>query len=278
MKTKARFYSLIVFIFFLQTVLVSTAFATTRIMPLGDSITEGFNSGELDPDRQVSYRKALWDKLIAAGYDVDFVGSLDSGSALFADPDHEGHNGWTDDEIVNGRPITEPDAGKLDEWLNDRRPDIVLLHIGTNDLDPDPDQVEDILNVIDAYSTDTWVILALIIKRSCLPWVQPCPGDDETTAFNDAVLFMANGRAGDKIVIVDMEDGAGIDYHREHVGDMWNDLHPFQYGIGYAKMADEWYSTLEQILLDPDPDPDPDPPNNSSGGSSGGCFIGTITE
>jgi hypothetical protein len=208
----------------------------------------------------------LWDKLVSAGYDIDFVGSLNSGSALFADGDHEGHTGWTDDEIVNGRPITDPGAGKLEDWLVDDQPDIVLLHIGTNSLDPSPDQVKDILNVIDAYSTDTWVILALIIKRSCDPYAPPCPGDDDTTDFNDAVLFMANGRSGDKIVIVDMEDGAGIDYRRQPAGDMWDDLHPFQYGIGYAKMADEWFSALEQIL--------PDPPKKSSGSDSG-CFIGT---
>ena len=274
MRLKTFFISFIVFVFIIQASLFSVAAAATRIMPLGDSITQGMASGEGMPDRQVSYRKALWDELIDAGYDVDFVGSLNSGSALFADGDHEGHNGWTDYEIVNGNGV--PAEGKLNEWLAAHQPDVVLLHIGTNGLDPSPDDVEDILTGIDTYSTDIWVILALIIKRGCAPWVQPCPGDNDTTAFNDAVLFMANNRIdnGDKIVIVDMEDGAGIDYRRKPAGDMWDDLHPFQYGIGYTKMADEWFSALEQILPDPDPDPDPDPPNNSSGGG-GGCFIGT---
>jgi len=276
MRVKTRFFSLIIFIFFLQTVLISTVFATTKIMPLGDSITQGFSSGEPDEDRQVSYRKALWDKLQSGRYDVEFVGSLNSGFTIFGSLDpafHEGHPGWTDDEIVNGRPIVEPDAGKLDEWLNDHRPDIVLLHIGTNGLDPDPDQVEDILNVIDAYSTDTWVILALIINR--LGHV--CPDPSVTTDFNGNVFDMANDRitAGDKIIIVDMECGAGIDYVLQPAGDMNDNLHPYQdpttgEAPGYAKMADVWFSALEQIL----PDPDPDPPNNSSSSNSG-CFIGT---
>ena len=275
MKTKARFYSLIVFIFFLQTVLVSTAFATTRIMPLGDSITEGFSSGEPDPDRQVSYRKALWDKLIAAGYDVDFVGSLDSGSALFADPDHEGHEGLRDDEM----------AVFIYGWLEVNPADIILLHIGTNDLDSSPADVKDILDEIDRYeadySTEITVVLSRIINRS--------PYSGTTTLYNNSVEVMANARVNDsnnpaypdKIIFgveADMEDGAGIDYDIQPAGDMYDNLHPYQFGTGYAKMADVWYSALEQILLDPDPDPDPDPPNNSSGGSSGGCFIGTITE
>ena len=70
-----------------------------------------------------------------------------------------------------------------------------------------------------------------------------------------------------------MEDGAGMDYRLSgDGGDMNNDLHPYQPGSGYAKMADVWFSALEQILTDPDPDPDP--PDNSSSSDSG-CFIGT---
>ena len=270
MRTKTQFFYFLLLIFFLQTVLVSVAAAATRIMPLGDSITWGYESGESFETRQTSYRKALWEKLVDAGYDIDFVGSLISGEDVFDDPEHEGHNGWRDDQIVNGNPIY-PDAGKLNEWMADYEPDIVLLHIGTNGLDPSPDDVEDILDEIDNYSLETWVILARIINRID----HVCPNNSATTIFNDNVEAMAQDRIdtlGDKIKIVDMECGAGINYLEYSSGDMWDDLHPFQYGIGYAKMADEWFSALEQIL--PDPDPDPDPPNNSSGGG-GGCFIGT---
>ena len=83
---------------------------------------------------------------------------------------------------------------------------------------------------------------------------------------------MAQARMpGDKIKIVDMEDGAGIDYDMRPAGDMFDLLHPYQYGAGYDKMADVWYSALVQILP-----PDPDPPDNSSSSDSG-CFIGSAT-
>ena len=264
MKAKARFFSLIVFIFFLQAVLVSSAFAVTRIMPLGDSITEGYASGALNENYEVSYRKALWDKLINAGYDVDFVGTLNSGSTLFADGDHEGHRGWTDDEIVNGRPVTEPGAGKLADWLAVYQPDIVLLHIGTNGLDPSPDDVADILDVIDNFSADTYVILARIINRACCKDIPPCSECGITTTFNDHVEDMAYSRVyntsdpayPDNITFgadVDMEDGAGIDYHLWASGDMENDLHPHQHSTtgeapGYEKMANVWFSALQEIL------------------------------
>ena len=89
----------------LQIVLVVNIGATVRIMPLGDSITNGNSSGAV-PDNAayyVSYRKALWDKLSVAGYDVDFVGSLNTGWAVFGDvepSDHDGHPGWADHQLV----------------------------------------------------------------------------------------------------------------------------------------------------------------------------------
>ena len=158
MRPRARIFSFVVFVFFLHIILVSAAGAITRIMPLGDSITQGAASGEPNEDLQASYRLVLWDLLADAGYDVDFVGSLNSGWAIEDfDPHHEGHPGWRDDEI----------ADNIYTWLVSNPADIILLHIGTNDLDPSPDDVEEILNEIDRYETDysteITVILALII-------------------------------------------------------------------------------------------------------------------
>ena len=257
MKVRTYFLTILISMFFIPIILTSSANAANKIMPLGDSITNGSASGVV-PDNSayyVSYRKALWDKLLAAGYEIDFVGSLNSGSAIFgaSEPaDHEGQPGWTDDQIVNGRPITDPDAGYLAIWLADYQPQIVLLHIGTNGLDPSPDDVEAILDVIDAFSQNVWVVLARIINRSCIT-DQPdsCPESVTTENFNINVANMAQARisTGDKIIIVDMENGALIDYYLttdNPPGDMYNDLHPFD--PGYDKMADLWFTGLTQIL------------------------------
>jgi hypothetical protein len=55
-----------------------------RVMPLGDSITEG---------TQVpgGYRIGLWQRTAAAGYRVDLVGSQFNGPTALGDHDHEGH-------------------------------------------------------------------------------------------------------------------------------------------------------------------------------------------
>ena len=105
--------------------------------------------------------------------------------------------------------------------------------------------------------------------------------------FNDNVEDMALDRVNnpgnpaypDKIIIVDMEAGANINYAVQPAGDMWDNLHPYQFGLGYDKMADVWFDALEQLLPDPDP-PDPDPPNNSNSnsnnGGGSGCFITSL--
>jgi hypothetical protein len=62
MKTKAAIYGLgLVFLFVLAS--FSSARAQIKIMPLGDSITQGSSSGESVQAKQVAYRKALFDQL-----------------------------------------------------------------------------------------------------------------------------------------------------------------------------------------------------------------------
>ena len=265
MRTKARFFSLIVFIFFIQIILVSVAAAATKIMPLGDSITLGNEDLIPNPDEWVGYRETLYSDLIDQGYDIDFVGSQDNGS--FADPWHEGHGGFAADGIRDNVYLNGSD------YLGSNPADVILLHIGTNDIsDNQPtdgivDEVEQILVKIDEYEVDIGkdvpVLLALIILRD----------DDKnpnTIAFNNEVREMAELRiaGGDNIIIVDMQNAL------LYPEDLADNYHPNS--TGYNKMADVWFDALVQILPDPDPDPDPDPPNNSSGGG-GGCFIGSAT-
>lgn len=204
---------------------------TARIMPLGDSITQGISSGIVDTAYQVSYRKELWDSLKAAGYNVDFVGSLSNGQAYAGfDPHHEGHPGLRDDEVAAG----------VYGWLVKNPADLVLLHIGTNEVNPSSGDVETILKEIDRFSENIVVILARIINRATYSSL--------TTQFNDNVETMAQARiaSGDKIVLVDMEEGAGLDYRLQPAGDMYNELHPF--ATGFSKMAKVWFDALDDII------------------------------
>ncbi|MDC0948686.1 SGNH/GDSL hydrolase family protein [Gammaproteobacteria bacterium] len=93
----------------------------TKIMPIGDSITQGNTSHQ-------SYRRPLFFQL-SERYNVDFVGSTRSnygGSNPNSDfdLDHEGHWGWTTDQVL----------ARINGWLQGRVPDIAIIHLGTNDL------------------------------------------------------------------------------------------------------------------------------------------------
>lgn len=104
--------------------------AQTRLLPLGDSITNGGQA-------HASWRYALHEQLTTGGFAIDMVGTQ---SAIFGgdppnlawypgylttfDRDHEGHWGWRTDQILAIAGATATVT----------QPDIVLMHLGTNDL------------------------------------------------------------------------------------------------------------------------------------------------
>jgi lysophospholipase L1-like esterase len=196
-----------------------------KIMPLGDSITYGIGSTNSN-----GYRKPLYQALAAADCNFDFVGSQTNGD--FPDPNHEGHPGWQADTVGTDSDI----LGQVYNWLTANPTDIVLLHIGTNDITvggQNANEISHILDRIDDFSTDIKVILALIINRTDDP-----NKAQATTQFNIDVNNMAQNRiaAGDDIVVVDMEHALN------YATDMADSLHPND--TGYGKMANVWYNAL----------------------------------
>lgn len=232
------------------------------------------------PGQRTGYRKPLLEFLEAAGYrhhvDFDFVGSEKGGGDLMVDPDNAGFPGittaqlrelldtgtylntvkggwldhengtwWGDDvQWVENKPTT------LKPYLESHPADIILLHIGTNGLDPNPQNVENLLMEIDEYERNhnkVMVILARIINRRCSMDQPPCNESSRTKEFNDNVEAMVRGRIdnGDRIIMVDMQDGAGIDYQM----DMLDNLHPNK--TGFQKMAVVWKNALANIQLPP---------------------------
>jgi lysophospholipase L1-like esterase len=95
-----------------------SAHAQTRIMPLGDSITGSPGC----------WRALLWNDLQSAGFtSIDFVGTLPpQGCGVAYDGDNDGHGGFLATNIA--------DQNLLPAWLAATRPDIVMMHLGTNDV------------------------------------------------------------------------------------------------------------------------------------------------
>jgi hypothetical protein len=235
----------------------AAAYAATpdqiNIMPLGDSITSGSQGN------YKGYRGFLRDRLDAALYSWLFVGSKGAGWWW-----HEGHSGY--------HAADHPDPNRCEDgceieinvfnWLDLNPADVVLLHIGTNDLNAGQspagqngengviDEIEAILDEIDRFENDplgndVWVILAQIINR--------IDYSGETTELNGLIRDLVHARRanGDRIVVVDMEQGAGLDYAEDKVepyddGDMYDNLHPND--SGYEKMAIKWFEVLDDAL------------------------------
>jgi lysophospholipase L1-like esterase len=221
----------------LSTVVLAVAFAGSaqayvRIMPVGDSITSGVGSSDL-----AGYRRELSFQLALAGHQVDFVGSVQGGPSDF-DNDHEGHGGWQAEGGTEGGV-----SANIYDWLMANPADILLLHIGTNDIDTgdqDAAEIANILDEVDRYELssggDVTVILARIINRN--------PYCEITTDHNNAVEIMAEARrvAGDSIIIVDQEYHASFNYET----DLLDEIHPND--TGYGKMASLWLSTIGGFL------------------------------
>lgn len=208
-------------------------------MPLGDSITYDYRYSDLDTPRPTGvrsgYRGYLYNMLEEAGVNVDFVGSQIAGEDVVPpfDPDNEGHPGWTSYDI----------AQQTYAYMMQSNPDIVLLHIGTNDSpSTDPDGVRAILDEIDRFECDSGhhiqVLVALIIDRQ-----KPT---QRTEQFNVRLLDLLQKRvvAGDDIVIVDMYRGAGL-----NSGDYVDYTHPNE--VGYQKMAQVWFNAIVNNPYDP---------------------------
>ncbi len=118
---------------------------TIRVMPIGDSLTEGGGVGG-----HVSYRADLYKRLVEEGYPVDFVGSQNDAAPGVPDPNNEGHGGFTIGPDTNRFCTRETDgtascnemtfniSDHVDDWLTAAKPDVVLLLIGVNDNFTDP--------------------------------------------------------------------------------------------------------------------------------------------
>lgn len=236
--------------------------AKVRIMPLGDSNTEGVRSVYIAPEDRVAYRDRLEELLDGSSWNgqYEFVGSESGGSAHMLDTRHAGFGGARDEDIAtllkegefnfyNTGEYRGPGGGP---YLDRYAPDIILLHIGTNWIDPKPEAMQDvaaILDQVDLYEQRAGKEVPVVLAKIILTDGRDPAVDAATRSYNAHLEAMVGERvaAGDKLVLVDMQDGAGLVYRPESEGgDMADQLHPNQQG--YRKMAQVWYEALQPIV------------------------------
>ncbi|MFC4071879.1 ricin-type beta-trefoil lectin domain protein [Actinoplanes subglobosus] len=192
----------------------------TRVMPLGDSITEGTQIPG-------GYRIGLWQRMASAGYRVDFVGTQFNGPANLGDHDHQGHPGWRIDQI---------DAN-VTGWLRTTTPRTVLLHIGTNDILQNynvsgaPGRLSTLIDRITSTVPSADVFVATII---------PLANSGQEAAartYNSALSTVVRSK-GARVHLVDMHAALTT-------ADLIDGVHPT--AAGYDKMAATWYAALRSV-------------------------------
>lgn len=128
-----------------------------RILPLGDSITSGFNSPP-----HWGYRGPLWSLLTTGGAAIDYLGEFQDGPSSLPDRDHQGTLYQTADQLIPLAP------GLMTQY----RPDIVLLMIGSNDIEGGQDapslgdEISQILDGIAAQSPGVTVYVSTLTPLS----------------------------------------------------------------------------------------------------------------
>jgi lysophospholipase L1-like esterase len=217
-----------------------------RIMPLGDSITAGPGC----------WRAMLWHQLQLAGHtNIDFVGTQSDGGGCNPgysyDFDHEGHGGFAATGIA--------DNNQLPPWLAAARPDIVLVHLGTNDMwghfistATKLAAFTKLVGQMRASNPNMKIIVAQIIPMSAAA-CSTCPAD--IVEFNNALPAWASGLTTAQSPITLADQWTGFDA----VADTVDGVHPNT--GGFQKMANRWYPTLASALGTPTP---PSPSASSS--------------
>ncbi|MBX3065179.1 MAG: hypothetical protein KF726_19520 [Anaerolineae bacterium] len=201
-------------------------------MPLGDSITQA------DSEHN-SYRRVLWQLLTQGSYSVEFVGSTQShyfGPAPNPDfdLDHEGHWGYRADQIL----------ASISTWAMAAQPDIVLMHVGSNDTfqgETASSTISEVGQIIDALrvvNPNVVILLAQVMPHDATIY----PSFPTVNAYNALIPDLATSKtsAQSPVVVVDMFSGFDV------ATMIYDGIHPNL--SGETLLANRWYAALIPFL------------------------------
>ncbi len=221
-----------------------------NIMPLGDSITDGFwlTGG---------YRTTFYNNLKENGYadGIDLVGPNWGGDG---DPNHAGYSGYSIDNIEQADSISGARTGisSFADWLMESYPaDVIMLQIGTNDilsyydLDNITVRLENLVRQLLTYVDDDGMIFVATI---------PCMDASNTLYISeyhftvesmDAIVDKYNTEIkqmvadlqaeGENVALADINSAV-------EKSDLYDGVHPNE--TGYKKMGDYWYGIISNYL------------------------------
>jgi lysophospholipase L1-like esterase len=219
------------------------ATGTCIIMPLGDSITEGF------PTFMGGYRVELFSEAVLANKAITFVGRRPNGPATVQGKPFptgsEGYSGYTiNDQPAAGRLGIQP---LVNAAITMFYPHIILMMIGTNDINGNIDVTNAptrLAALIDQITTAAPAALLVVAQ------IVPTTTDATNTrimAYNAAMpaLIAQRATAGKHVQLVNMY-GAFTAHADYKTSLMTDDLHPNT--AGYALLGMTWYQTVAGLL------------------------------
>ncbi len=197
-----------------------------KVLPLGDSITDGFNVAG-------GYRIELFRRARGAGKRMTFVGSLVNGpttvDGVTFPRNHEGHSGSTIDQI----------AGLVPSPATSSSPNVVLLMAGTNDMygtgSGASQRLDALLGKLVSAAPNALIVVAQLTPLG------DSSRESLVRTFNAALPAIVNARRaqGQHVVLVDMHTGFPT-------SELADGTHPNS--AGYARMAGVWYAAISSYL------------------------------
>lgn len=198
------------------------------ILPVGDSITEG--GGTFG-----NYRYPLWEKLFAAGYLVEFVGSRSSDTRV-GPLRHEGYGGKNAEFL----------AVAVEKNFRTNVADIVMIHSGHNHTNTEAPvrgivaATEQMIRSARNVNPKVIVLVAQVITSGKLPKYEYIP---ELNVELGKLAARMNS-ASSPVIAVNMADG--FDWRTDTIADR---VHPNLRGA--EKMAEKWFVALTNVMENP---------------------------
>ena len=199
-----------------------------KLLPLGDSITEGVMESDVS-----GYRDDLWSLLNQGGYSVDFVGNRTKGIGNF-DLDHAGIGGERIDQVES----------RVDGLVSSYQPDAILLMAGTNDINQGAgvalaaSRMDSLMDRINAQQPNGQLFVAAI------PPLSNASFNQEAQQYNAQVeaLVLQKQAQGQSVTFVDLSNQLSI-------ADLEDGIHPT--ADGNRKLAEAWYEALQGVYAQP---------------------------
>lgn len=197
-----------------------------RILAAGDSITYGGGG------HYFGYRKFLQDLCDAASMEVLVVGGEKEN--LGVGEGHEGHPGWLSADVL----------GVMPAWMERTRPDVVLLHIGTNDIYENRPvtetaaNIEAIVETVGRFGPSAWCLVG-----TPGPFRSPKNAQAERLGQEIAALVGRRAATGQNVAVADIRavlagSGVGLPALLD------DSAHPSD--LGYYLMARTWFESLRK--------------------------------